>query len=499
MKILSASQIRSIDDLTIKNEGISSLELMENASLAFLNAIDSEINDFDSIIVICGPGNNGGDGLVIARGLSQRGCAIEVWDCSSGKRSSDKEANFNRIPKYQNIVIKCIEDSSFPEIPNDRLIIDALFGSGVKGAVVGFYAQLIAHINSSLALVISVDMPSGLSDSKAPVGEIIRANRTVCFEIPKFNFFMSDCAEFLGDWELVNIGLSQKALSETKSVHFYLDSEEIKKLKIASRPIYSHKGDFGHIKLVVGSEGMMGAALLACRASLRSGAGLVTCHVPKSGKDIIHLGCPEAIVEVDDHDYFFSNVKDHEKYAAIGIGCGLQKKSTTVEGLRLLLKKIKVPLVLDADALNIIAHNNWIGLIPSNSIITPHPGEFDRLVGKSTTSRERIAKQICTSVENKLVIILKGHHTSISFPNGEVYFNSTGNPGMATAGSGDVLLGIITSLLGQYKDIFKASLLGVYWHGLAGDIAAKELSQVSVLASDIIEYLGRAYIEIQKK
>ena len=479
---------------------ISSLDLMEQASLAFIDAVFEDLITFSTVIVVCGPGNNGGDGLVIARHLSQRNCQVEVWDCSLNKRSADNHVNYLRLPKFQNIEVKYLDPQrELPVIQENTIIIDALFGSGVRSPLQHFTAKVVAHINASGQAVYAVDMPSGLTDQELPTGPIIRATKTVSFEVPKFNFFLEDCAPFVGEWQLVDIGLDQSAIAHAKCSRFFADAALIRPLVSAERSAFAHKGHFGHTLLIVGSQGMMGAAILSCRAALRAGAGLVTCHVPKSGRDVIHLACPEAIVSTDDHEFFFSDAGILDKYDAIGIGCGLQTKSTCTDGLKKLLEKSDCPLILDADALNIVARMKWLDRLPSGSIITPHPGEFDRLFGPSETHRERLIKQEKASVDLGIIIVLKGHFTSIAFPDGTIYFNATGNPGMATGGSGDALLGIIASLLGQYKDSLRAVLVGVYWHGLAGDMAADELSQNSVLASDIIEYMGRAHLKMCQK
>jgi ADP-dependent NAD(P)H-hydrate dehydratase / NAD(P)H-hydrate epimerase len=455
ISILTAEQIRAWDAYTIANEPISGEGLMERASNAFVNWFVTKFDAKEKIGIVCGKGNNGGDGIVIGRLLSER--------------------------KYNVRTLKA-EDNL--DLSSFTVIIDAIFGSGLSRPA---DSEAIRVINQSKAIKVSVDVPSGLRMDAHSEGDIVKADYTITFQMPKLAFMFPENADYVGEWKVVDIGLSPSFKTDSKM--FYID--EVHSL-IHPRKKFSHKGDYGRALLIAGSFGKMGACVLASRAALRSGAGLLTVHVPKCGYTIIQSSVPEAMASVDTHEDYFSDV-DTSNYDVIGIGPGIGVTASTVSGLRKALQPDK-PMVIDADALNILSGSRELmHLIPEGSILTPHPGEFRRLVGDWKNDFERLELQKSLSAQTKCVVILKGAHTSIASPNGEVYFNSTGNPGMAKGGSGDVLTGVLTGLLSQKYPALEAAIIGVYIHGLAGDLAAGKLGQNALLAGDLVEFLGQSF------
>ncbi|MFO7829073.1 MAG: NAD(P)H-hydrate dehydratase [Bacteroidales bacterium] len=503
MKILKSSQIRKVDAYTIENEPIQSIDLMERAAMTVTRWIAGHFLSEKKVKIFVGPGNNGGDGLAVARQLADLEFKIEVFLVRiSDKLSKDAEINLERLKKTDSVSIHEIYiEKDFPEIDLRDIIVDALFGSGLSRKLEGLPSKMVKHLNRSGAKIVAIDIPSGLfgEDNKSNDRDsIIKANHTLTFQMPKLSFFLAENELFVGKWEVLPIGLMQEAIDKIHSNYFMLTKKDIAE-KIIHRSKFSHKGTFGHVVLIAGSYGKMGAAVLAARACLRTGCGLVTVHVPKVGYDILQTALPEAMISIDWSDIIFTNVSDIENYTCVGIGPGIGTKQNTRKALLDLFERVKYPMVIDADALNILAEQKeWIKKIPKNSILTPHPKEFERLAGKSTDDYHRIQKQIKFAAENKIILVLKGAHTSVALPDGTCFFNTTGNPGMATAGSGDVLTGIILSLLGQGYDPADAAKIGVYLHGLSGDIASEKMGQEALIASDIIENLGSAYLKLKK-
>ncbi len=364
----------------------------------------------------------------------------------------------------------------------------------------GLAAEIVQKINTCQNTVISIDIPSGLmgEDNSENIAEnIIQADFTLTFQFPKISFLFAENEKYVGEWEVLPIRLHPVGIAQTETSYFFIEKEDIQPF-IPKRSKFGHKGTYGHALLIAGSFGKMGAAVLASKACLRSGVGLLTTQIPHLGYPIIQTAVPEAMASVDQHEYTFTEFPDLSQFSAIGAGPGIGQKSNTKKALCELLEKSQVPLVIDADALNIMAENlTWLEKLPENSILTPHPGEFKRLVGESANSYENIQKQLEFSKKHKVIVVLKGAFTSISTPIGKLYFNSTGNPGMATAGSGDVLTGIILGLLTQGIQPEKAAVAGVYIHGLAGDLAAQEKSQHSIIAGDIIKFLGKAFLTVE--
>ena len=498
MKILSTSQIKDWDTYTIQEESITSLQLMERAASAFSRWFLEHFPDTENatIKIFCGTGNNGGDGLAIARLLHHKCYNVVLFCCQiSTKTTPDFNQNLKQLPRRNAIPIFTIGlNTPFPDLSEQDIVVDALFGSGLNREITGYWASLIVHINQSKAIKVAVDIPSGLYADQYTAGQALKADYTLSFQLPKLAFFFPENAEKIGTCYVQPIGLSLYFLQQTETPFHFIDSKLIAAL-YKSRKKFDHKGTFGHALLIGGSHGKIGAIHLASMACLRSGAGLVSIHAPQCAYTILQISVTEAMVSLDNHQHYYSNNPPLTRYRAIGIGCGLDQKKISQTALLELIQISPIPLVLDADALNILSNNKeWLALLPANSILTPHPKEFERLFGKSANDFERNQIQRVQAIKLKIFIILKGAHTCIACPDGTCYFNTTGNPGMGTGGSGDVLTGIITALVAQGYSSKDAALFGVYLHGLAGDLAAKEMGQESLIASDIIRFLGKGFL-----
>jgi hydroxyethylthiazole kinase-like uncharacterized protein yjeF len=491
MKILESTQIRALDAHTIASEPISSINLMERAAQAFVRCFCDQFVQTRPVAVFCGKGNNGGDGLAIARLLTGRSFKVKVYVVEySPEGSADFTHNLTRLEGYLTpTFIRSHEE--IPPMGKDEVVIDALLGSGLSRPVTGLLADVIACINKTPNKTISVDIASGLymDTANASTDVIIEPDCTISFQLPKLAFMMPGNLKFTGDWHMVEIGLDTSFLDRTPTVHFYTDKKAAEAL-VRPRGRFSHKGTFGHALLIAGSYGKMGAALLAGKACLRSGVGLLTMLVPECGYTIAQISVPEAMVLVDKKPRYITEVPPLGIYSAVGIGPGLDKEPLTARMLENLLTTVQAPLVVDADALNLIAENDELRRkLPENTILTPHPKEFERLAGKSANEFERLTLAKNYAKDHQLIICLKGAHSAVILPNGEVHFNSTGNPGMSTGGTGDVLTGVITALLAQGYPPAEAAILGAYQHGLAGDKAAEKKGQNALIASDVVDCL----------
>ncbi|MCF0039570.1 NAD(P)H-hydrate dehydratase [Dyadobacter fanqingshengii] len=497
MKILNVKQIRALDAYTIENEPVSSLDLMERASKAFVRWFCNQFVNTRPVAVFCGKGNNGGDGLAIARILSTHSYDVQVFVIEyTENASADFQSNFTRLRDHlQPVSISA--DSAFPTLAANVICIDALLGSGLSRPAEGLLANIIHSLNALPNKIVSVDIASGLyADQANQKGDpIIEPNFTVSFQLPKLAFMMPQNAKFVGSWHIVDIGLNEDFINATDTPYHYTDKLTAEKL-IKPRDKFSHKGTFGHALLMAGSYGKMGAAVLSGKACLRSGVGLLTMHIPVCGYDIIQISLPEAMAVTDQDEKHLSALTDLGSYSAIGIGPGLGKEPVTVNVVEKLLDFVnansgKAKLIIDADALNIISENrDLLNKLPENTVLTPHPKEFQRLAGDSKDEFERLQSGIDFAKKYKVIICLKGANTAVILANGEVHFNSTGNPGMATGGTGDVLTGIVTSLLAQKYEPAEAAILAVYQHGLAGDRAAEVKGQSALIASDLVDSLG---------
>jgi ADP-dependent NAD(P)H-hydrate dehydratase / NAD(P)H-hydrate epimerase len=504
MKIFCSDQIKEIDNFTINKEPVASVDLMERAATQLLRWYLPRYERSRRVCIFAGPGNNGGDGLALARLLESNRYETMVYYIDfTEKTSGDWKTNLQRLKTETKVNINYISKADqFPVISSSDIIIDAIFGSGLTRKVDGIAADVIKLINLTGATIISIDIPSGMFGEDNSVNDydnIVSADYTLSFQFPKLSFMFAENAQLLGEWNVLPIGLSENAIWNTSTPFNLLEKDAVSTL-LKKRNKFDHKGTFGHGLLISGSSGKMGAAVLGAAAALRSGIGLVTCHVPLSGILSIQCSLPEAMVHADRNEKHFSEIGNTESYNAVGIGPGIGTEPESQRAFYKLLSKVRRPIVIDADGLNILSLNkDWFSLIPEGAILTPHPKEFERLAGETDNSYVRLNRQIEFSRDHKCIVVLKGAHTSISTPEGNVFFNSTGNPGMATAGCGDVLTGILLSLLAQGYRPEDAALLGVYLHGLAGDIAARESCYESIIASDIINCLAKAFNEIRDK
>jgi ADP-dependent NAD(P)H-hydrate dehydratase / NAD(P)H-hydrate epimerase len=506
MYILSASQIKLLDAHTCKQQSISSVELMGRAGAAFVQAFIELEDALQPVMIFCGTGNNGGDGLVIARLLLQSGYKVNVFVVKQGNKETE-EFRINRKRWEQSQAVQLINTvKDIPALDRGSIIIDALLGAGLSRPLEGLSRELVTSINDSGARVIAVDIASGLfcdRDNEDKEG-IIRPAYTYTFHAPKLSFLLPQNAVYTGRIRILDIGLDKTYAAALQSPYHWLDEQYMQGV-IHQRQKFDHKGTFGHAMLVAGSKGKMGAAILAVRACLRSGAGLTTVQVPACGYEMMQMTCPEAMCLIDEDVELISQVKllEQEKYSAIGLGPGWGGGVKTVHALYEFLHAsppATCPLVLDADALNILSqHQDWLKKLPPTTILTPHPKEFQRLLGRTWKSDyERLQLLIHFSRIYQVTVILKGAHTCIVTREGKVYFNSTGNPGMAKGGSGDALTGIITALLAQKYTAEEAAILGVYMHGKAADIAAIDMGYIGQLASDIIHHLPAAFHAFEK-
>jgi len=504
MKILLTDQIRETDKRTVYLEGISTTDLMDRAALALFKRIVDDIKLNEKILVVTGPGNNGGDALVIARLLIEAGYHVQILLCYQDKKpSNDSNIQLKRLKiiKEANIISLKNKDGLY-SIKGFNYIIDGLFGSGLNRPLEGYFAEIVQWINVQKVTKISIDLPSGLfgEDNRQNISEnIVRSDIVFGLQFPRLSFLLAENEQYISKWELVDIAIHPHAIEKIQTPYSFTEIDEVRSIH-KKRACFSHKGTYGKGLLIAGSPGMMGAAVLATKGALRSGIGLLSVRIPASETQIVQIAVPEALVQKYNNASFWeeADTLSLSNYSAIAIGPGIGTDKAQILSLKNFLKQIPEKLILDADALNIISENrDLIGLLPKNTILTPHPKEFDRLVGmKSDTDYERLEKAIRFACSNQVYMVLKGAYTACITPDGLCAFNSTGNPGMATGGSGDVLTGIILSLLAQGYDPQEACKLGVYLHGLSGDLTLKDQSEESLLAGDIAENLGKAFRQL---
>ena len=498
MKILASTQLKELDKYTLVHEPIASIDLMERAARALTDAIVHRWDKSFKVVVFAGPGNNGGDALAVARMLSQKGYHVEVFLFNTkGQLSEECQANLNRLKTCGSIYFTEISTQfDPPALTENHLVIDGLFGSGLNKPLNGGFASVVKYINTSKAQVVAIDIPSGLMGEDNTYNirpHIIHADVTLSIQLPKLSFLFPENEDIVGEWELLDIGLKQSFIDAAPSTFSILEETEVRSL-IQPRKRFSHKGTFGHGLLIAGSYGMAGASILAAKACLKSGIGLLTVHVPIHNHDLLQTTVPEAIVHTDIQERYFAQPMHLHRYSALAIGPGLGQEEDTALAMMEQIQGSSLPIVLDADAINILStHRNWLSRLPKRCILTPHLGELERLIGKCMDTYERLTKVKELAAYLQSYIIVKGAWTTIVTPEGNYYFNPTGNPGMATGGSGDVLTGILLGLLAQGYSREEACKLGVYIHGLAGDIAAEEKTQMGMTAADIIEALPAAW------
>ncbi|NJB35148.1 NAD(P)H-hydrate dehydratase [Croceivirga sp. JEA036] len=502
MKILSAQQVHDADDYTIKKYGISSDILMERAADQLFNWLHSRLQGGPvKLHLFCGIGNNGGDGLALARMLKEHGYNMEVYVVKySEKRSKDFLINLDRL-KDRKLWPEFIDETlHLPEIGKDNIVIDAIFGIGLNRDPEDWVLQVIQHINNANAFTLAVDIPSGLFMDRLPTKpeNVVQADFVLSFQTPKLPFFLPQTAQHLNHWELLDIGLEPEYIYNLPTAYEYIGKPEIAPL-YQPRLKFSHKGNYGHVAVVGGSYGKIGAIQLASKGALQAGAGLVTAYVPKCGYIPLQTAIPEVMVMTDTKEDCISEIKVPEKVNVVCIGMGMGHDQGTQKALLSFLKTNKLPLVLDADAINLLAkQEDFLGLIPEGSVFTPHPKEFERLVGPWKDDFDKVEKGKLFSKKYNCILVLKGAHT-ITFANGVGFVNSTGNPGMATGGCGDVLAGMIAGLLAQGYSSLKAAIMGVYLHGLAADVGVNASGFEAFTASQLVDNIGNAFLELFKR
>ena len=504
MKIFNSAQIHELDKYTIEHEPISSVDLMERAARALTHAICEKWNNGTPVVVFAGPGNNGGDALAVARMLADKDYRVTVYLFNIyGRLSEECAVNKQRIIDSRKIkqFYEITQQFDPPKLEQHMLVVDGLFGSGLNKPLAGGFASLVRYINQSPAKVVSIDIPSGLmteDNTLNVLANIIKADLTLTLGQKKLAFMFAENQQFVGELRVLDIRLHQDYINSTTAQFSIVEENEVR-AKLLPRSPFAHKGSMGKALIVAGSYGMTGAAILATKACLRTGVGKVAVRVPKRSVDIMQTSVPEAVLHIDHEETYFSDPVDTEDFDAVAIGPGLGQNENTAIAMIAQVRRAQCPLVMDADALNLLAkHRAWMQQLPKNIVMTPHPVEFDRLNGSPCNdSYERLSKVRDMAEHLQAYIILKGHYSALCLPNGQVIFNSSGNAGMATAGSGDVLTGIITSLLARGYNTDDACVLGMYLHGLAGDLAARELGEESLIASDIIRFLPQAFRRIQ--
>jgi len=502
MKILTAEQVRQADRYTIAHEPVASIDLMERAAGACATWLQKSISRDRRIVVLCGPGNNGGDGLAIARLLHRAGYTVEAWAVQGGKVASpDFRTNEQRLRKIKGIPYRVLNAAGDMDPGAGDVVIDALFGTGLARPLDGIFADIVRRVNDSPATIVSIDMPSGMAADRPPFAAnqpVIEAAVTLTFQVAKPAMVFAAYARWIGRLVVLPIGLDDGFIDSLPSNRWLVDAGRIRDI-LHPRPLEAHKGRFGHAAVVAGSYGKMGAAVLAVRACLRSGAGLTTAVVPACGYEIMQVTAPEAMcltpsLSDESNPMTVSGDFNPDPFSALAIGPGIGTNRDAARTLKTLLEKYRRPVVLDADALNILAENpSLLERVPPNSILTPHPREFERLAGPTADPFERNRMQVAFSRKHGVVVVLKGQYTCTSTADGMCHFNPTGNAGMAKGGTGDALTGVITALLAQGYAAADAAVAGVYVHGLAGDRAKRRKGSYGLLATDLIRQLGPAF------
>lgn len=501
MNIYSDKQFYEADKVTTEKQGITSSDLIERAAGQIFKWLHQRMQGAQvPIHIFCGIGNNGGDGLALGRILIEQGYNVNVFIANfTDKRSKCFLINYGRIKDVtKKWPVLMTSEKDFPEIHPDDIIIDALFGIGLNRPIEGWVKNLIIYLNQEKAFKLAIDIPSGLTANAAVMDPeaVLKANHTLTFQAPKLAFFLPESGKFVPYFEVLDIGLDPEFLFSIPPLAQLMGKAQVQPI-YRQREKYSHKGDYGHALIVAGSKGKMGAARMASEAVLRIGAGMVTTFVPSSGNDILQTSLPEAMTISDTHPDVITSVAFDFEPTAIGVGMGIGTSETTQKALVELFKANKeTPFLIDADAINCIAANRTLlKAVPKHSILTPHLGELERLIGKWTDDHDRLAKVKAFSTKHEVIVVMKGAH-SIVVAGENLFINSTGNPGMATAGSGDVLAGMITGLLAQGYDPTAAATFGVYLHGSAGNLVTQEKGFEALIASDITNTVGRAFMAL---
>ena len=496
MKILTAAQTHQLDQATMRAQQITSTALMERAAGALAEWLAQRYTHAGAgeILVLCGPGNNGGDGLALARLLHNAGYAVRVALLAAAQQSADWQHNRQHLPSH--VPVTEMAADALPAIAPGALVLDALFGTGLARPLAGLAAAVVEHLNRAGAHVVAVDLPSGLLADEPqpdPGAPVVRASYTLSFGLPKLAFLLPQNAGFVGEWHVLDIGLDQDFIDHAETPWHFTQLRDAD-VALPRRAKFGYKNTFGHALLLAGSHGKMGAAVLSAGACLRGGVGLLTAHIPGVGYDIFQTTHPEAMCLADAQANFISELPDLGPYQAVGIGPGLGQAAATRTVLEQLLRAAKAPLVIDADALNLLgAHRELLDLLPENTVLTPHVGEFTRLTEKARNDYQRLDLLRAFAQKHRCVVVLKGAYTAVGAPDGQVYFNSTGNPGMGTGGSGDVLTGLVLALRADQRlGPLHAARLAVLAHGHAGDLVAAETGEAGLIAGDLVAHIGLA-------
>lgn len=496
MKIFSAAQIKECDAYTIKNAGITSIDLMERAASQCVSWIQANLPKDSLFVMLCGTGNNGGDGFAITRLLHRNGYGVKAFMLRLSKDlSSDCQTNLDRLRAIDKDLITTVEPGTFiTDIPRNIILIDAVLGTGLNRPLSGWPEEFIKHLNTLPNTRIAIDIPTGLLADAVPAAAdtVLKAHHTLSFQFHKRSFLHTEAASFLGNIHLLDIGLHQGYIHRTGTVYHTIDQAYVSSL-YKPRQAFAHKGNYGSVLLAGGSHGKIGAMVLAAKAALRSGAGLVTTLIPACGYNIMQTAVPEAMCLINGEDAL-NDLSHNSSFSTIGIGPGMGTNPGTALAFTSYIAESRTPMVIDADALNIIAAQpELLSQVPKGSVLTPHPKEFTRLFGENANSMVQVDNARMQAMRYGINIVLKGRHTAVISADGECRYNMTGNPGMATGGSGDVLTGIITGLMAQGYTPYNAAVLGVYIHGLSGDMAAAATSEEALIASDITAFLGAAF------
>ncbi|MCH5345805.1 MAG: NAD(P)H-hydrate dehydratase [Muribaculaceae bacterium] len=491
MKIFTSDDIRQIDRYTIKEEGVSSRELIKRVASGVVTEIISRWRPTRPITVFAGPGNNGADALEVARQLSQQGYHPEVLLFNIGGNALSRDCKAirdelivdNRVP-----LTEVIDNLILPELTSAHIIVDGLFGTGLREPLTGGFQALVRVINESRATVVSIDVPSGLFSDWNPLSinkNIIHADLTIAVQFPRLAFFMAENHELVGEYKVIDIGLSAHAIRSTRTKYHLIETNDIAHVLHPRNP-FASKADFGNAMLIAGSFGMMGAAVVAAQGALRAGVGKLTVHAPRCGYPVLQTAVPEAMFAADNHETVLTECTPGDNFTAVAIGPGLGTHDYTLKAVETVIKTARHPIVVDADALNCIARRPaLLNALPNLSILTPHAGEFDRLFGQHNNAEARLIKAVEMSRQYNVIIVLKGRYTATIRPDGKIYFNSSGTPALATPGSGDVLTGIILAMLAQGLRPEVAALTGVFVHGLAGEIACETMGEYGTTAGDV--------------
>lgn len=504
MKILDSERLHELDRMTMQREGISASDLIGRVARQAANEIQSRWQPSTPTVIFAGPGNNGADALALATELTQRGFrpTVYLFNIGGNKLSPDCRAQRDMAAARigaDHIVEVTGTTFSTPHLDSQCLVVDGLFGSGLRDPLMGGFMALVRYINESGAKVVSLDMPSGLFclwNNNTLTRNVVHADITLAVGTPRLPFMLSDYSECVGRWQLMDIGLSADALRELPTEFHYVEGSEIRG-NLRRRPDFCSKDNFGCVTLVAGSYGMMGAAVLASRACLRAGAGRVTVHAPQCGYEILQTAVPEAMFDADRQRLVIGDITPPADNRIMAVGPGIGTNDTTIDALETLIKQAHRPLILDADALNCLARRPMLlDHLPVLSLLTPHAREFDRIFEPQPSDEARLIKAIEVSRRHNILILLKGHYSALVRPDGRVYFNSSGTPALATPGSGDVLTGIIAAFMAQGHKPEVSAIIASYIHGLAGQLAQRSQGTYSVTASDIVDHIGPAILSV---